>query len=164
MGLQLPGELVSVLGALGFSWPEADETKLFEMGNAWIGFGQTLSGGVGQADATAAEVWTQGSGMSVDAFKTAWTGAESPTANLGDAATAATMVGAGLFVVAGLVLALKINVIIQVTILAIQIAQAIATAVVTFGASLLEIPIFRMLTKLVLDQLLGLAIDAVLNG
>lgn len=43
MGLELPGELVSVLGVLGFSWPEADETKLFEMGNAWIGFGQTLS-------------------------------------------------------------------------------------------------------------------------
>lgn len=34
MGMELPGELRSLLGVLGYTWPEADETKLFEMGNA----------------------------------------------------------------------------------------------------------------------------------
>jgi hypothetical protein len=67
-------------------------------------------------------------------------------------------------VAAGVVLALKISVIVQLVMLAIQIAQAIATAVVTFGASLLEIPIFKMITSMILDQLLGFAMQALLNG
>jgi hypothetical protein len=74
------------------------------------------------------------------------------------------MVGAGLMVCAGIVLALKINVIVQLTMLVIEIAQAIATAVVTFGASLLEIPLFKEITQLIIDQLLNMAIDKVLGG
>lgn len=44
MGLQLPGELRSLLSMLGYSWPEADETKLMEMGGAWLRFAGTLGG------------------------------------------------------------------------------------------------------------------------
>lgn len=66
---------------------------------------------------------------------------------------------------AGIVLALKVNVIVQLTLLAIQIAQAIATAAVTFGASLLEIPIFKkIITGVIIDQLLNYATEAVLGG
>ncbi|WP_433650306.1 hypothetical protein ACQP2C_28230 [Micromonospora zamorensis] len=74
------------------------------------------------------------------------------------------MIGAGLMVCAGIVLALKINVIVQLTLLAIQIAQAVATAAVTFGASLLEIPIFKLITGALIDQLLNMATEAVLGG
>ena len=74
------------------------------------------------------------------------------------------MIGMGLFVAAGVVLILKINIIIQLIILTIQIAQATATAAVTFGASLAEIPIFKTITQLILDQLFGLAFEALLNG
>lgn len=42
MGLQLPGELTSLLDILGYTWPQADETRLFELGQAWIGFAGTI--------------------------------------------------------------------------------------------------------------------------
>lgn len=99
----------------------------------------------------------------VDRFREYWNGPDAPRSNLADGATAATMVGAGLYVCAGVLLALKVAVIAQLVALAIQIAQAIATAAVTFGASLAQIPIFRQITKTLLDMALDVAINALLN-
>ncbi|HEV7935718.1 MAG TPA: hypothetical protein VGP70_25815 [Actinomadura sp.] len=164
MGLQLPGELISLLSMLGYTWPEADETKLFEMGNAWIGFAASHSGPLGEADAHAERVWMDNRGEDIDAFRNVWGKEDSPKANLEDFTTAANVIGAGLMVCAGIVLALKINVIVQLVILAVEIAQAIATAVATFGASLAEIPIFKMITQFVIDQLIDMALQAILNG
>jgi hypothetical protein len=164
MGLQLPGELISLLSMLGYTWPEADETKLFEMGNAWIGFASSQSGPLGEADGHAQRVWMDNRGEDIDAFRNVWAKDDSAKANLEDFTTAANIIGAGMMVCAGIVLALKINVMVQLTILAIQIAQAIATAVATFGASLAEIPIFKMITQLIIDQLIGMALEAILNG
>jgi hypothetical protein len=164
MGLQLPGELVEVLGVLGFSWPEADEEKLLELGQSWMNVAGVIQSRVQDADGAAALVWQSNQAESIDAFQAAWQAGDSPSERLAMAATGAQIIGAGLMVCAGIVLALKVNVIAQVTILALEIAQAIATAVVTFGASLLEIPIFRAATKLLLDQLLNFAIESVISG
>lgn len=164
MGLQLPGELVSLLAVLGYTWPEADETKLLEMAGAWMAFPDRITGGLADADAAAQRVWTANHDSAVEAFRASWQQADSARANLEDGATAAHLIGAGLMICAGIVLALKINVIVQLVLLAIEIAQAIATAVATFGASLLEIPIFKMLTQVVIDQLIDLALNAVLGG
>lgn len=60
--------------------------------------------------------------------------------------------------------ALKIAVVVQLVMLAVQIAQAIATAVPTFGLSLLEIPIFKEITSILLDQAIDLAISQVLSA
>lgn len=164
MGMQLPGELVSLLSMLGYTWPQADETKLFEMGNAWLAFAGKHSGSLGEVDTHAQQVWTSNQAEAIDAFRSAWNGEESPKSNLEDFGTAANIIGAGLMVCAGIVLALKINVIVQLVLLAIQIAQAIATAVVTFGASLAEIPIFKEIASLIIDQLIDMALQAILNG
>ncbi|MEU8800538.1 hypothetical protein [Spirillospora sp. NPDC048819] len=164
MGMQLPGELISLLGMLGYTWPEGDETKLMEMGGTWISFGGGLQSASAGADAVAQGVWTANKGEDFEAFQKAWTDDEAASANIRDAGTDCMLVGAGLLIAGIIILVLKINVIIQLIILAIQIAQAIATAVVTFGASLLEIPIFKMITGAIIDQLLGMAVEALLNG
>ncbi|MDG4821380.1 hypothetical protein O7635_05865 [Asanoa sp. WMMD1127] len=164
MGLQLPGELVSLLGLLGYTWPEADEEKLFEMAQHWLELSGTVQTITAAAQGHGAAVLAANSGQAIMAFEGRFTGQDAPVNNLADGATAAQGVGLGLMVAATVVLALKINVIVQLVILAIQIAQAIATAAVTFGASLAQIPIFKMITSLVLDQLFGLAMDALLNG
>ncbi|MGH3390212.1 MAG: hypothetical protein ACRDOO_15195 [Actinomadura sp.] len=164
MGLQLPGELTSLLSMLGYTWPQADETKLFEMGGAWLGFAGKHAGSLGEVDTHAQQVWTDNRAEAIEAFRSEWNREDAPKRNLEDFATAANIIGAGLMVCAGIVLALKINVIVQLVLLAIQIAQAIATAVVTFGASLLEIPIFKMITGVILDQLIDMALQAILNG
>lgn len=164
MGLQLPGELISLLSMLGYTWPQADEEKLFELGNVWTSYAGTLAGAVGDADSAAQSVWQSNRGDAVAAFQQAWTEGEAPIANLRDGADGATLIGVGLMVAAGVVLALKINVIVQLTVLAIEIAQAIATAVATFGASLLEIPVFKEITGLLLNELINLALSALLDG
>jgi hypothetical protein len=164
MGLTLPGELVSLLGMLGYTWPEADETKLLEMGQAWLQFPDRLAAPVAEADQWARQVWTENRDSAIERFEATWQAEDSAKTNLDDGATAASLIGAGLMVCAGIVLALKINVIVQLTLLAIQIAQAIATAAVTFGASLLEIPVFKLITGALIDQLLNMATEAVLGG
>ncbi|MGP4022413.1 WXG100-like domain-containing protein [Actinomadura sp. 3N407] len=164
MGLQLPGELISLLSMLGYTWPEADETKLLAMGGAWLGFAGAHGGPLGEADGNAQRIMQGNRGDDIEAFRAEWTKEDSPKSNLEDLGTAATIIGAGLMVCGGIVLALKINVIIQLTILAIQIAQAIATAAVTFGASLLEIPIFKELAGIAIDLLIDMALQAIFNG
>ncbi|WP_018353314.1 hypothetical protein [Longispora albida] len=153
MSLTLPGELRSLLEILGYSWPEADEMKLFEMGQSWIAFGGTIGGIVTEAHSGAGEVWGKHQGGDITAFQKWWEGEDSPAGNLSDGAKAAILTGTGLIICGMIVLALKIMVIVQLVILAIQIAQAIATAAVTFGASLLEIPIFQQLSRTVVGNL-----------
>ncbi|MGY0232314.1 WXG100-like domain-containing protein [Longispora urticae] len=164
MGLQIPGELRSLLNVIGYSWPEADETKLFEMGKTWIGFSGTIHGVVADAHAGAGSVWAEHEGGDIEAFRDWWADGESPAKNLSNGATAAVLTGTGLIICGMIVLALKIMVIVQLVILAIQIAQAIATAFVTFGATLLEIPIFQQLCRTIVGNLVQEVLFTLIEG
>lgn len=163
-GIMLPPELAGLLNTLGFNWPLSDEGKLYDLGSQWSGFAGRLSPAAAEADGHAQQVLGQNTGEAVEAFGTFWSDGDAPKKNLEDGATAATLVGTGMYVAAGVVVALKTAVVVQLAMLAVEIAQAIATAVPTFGASLLEVPVFRETTKMLLDEARGLAIDSVLNG
>jgi hypothetical protein len=163
VGLTLPGELVSVLGMIGYDWPTSDEEKLFAMGQAWLSFAADVEQASSSVGEGARQVISMSAGPAVEAFQGWWSGEENAPATLSGASTGAVVLGAGLIVCAAIVLMLKIQVIIQLILLAIQIAQAIATAVVTFGASLLEIPLFKMITQTVVGLLQDQAINAVLS-
>ncbi|TQJ23228.1 hypothetical protein FBZ33_3494 [Micromonospora sp. A202] len=161
MGIQIPGELSGLLNELGYVWPESDEERLFELGQAWIAFGAEADAVA--ADGTAAVAALVGNeGMALEAFHGQWADPESASAVLQDLGFGARAVGAALLVCALVVLALKI-VIVQLTLLAISIAQAIATAAPTFGASLLEIPVFKKLVDIAIDFLIGQALEAILG-
>ncbi|MEV5706711.1 hypothetical protein [Actinoallomurus sp. NPDC052274] len=164
MGLQLPGELVSLLGMLGYNWPESDETRLFEMGQRWLGFNSTLTSAVGEFNSVAQRVWSDNKGDGMAAFQNRWGAEGSPAPNLDTGSLGAAAIGGGLMLTAGVVLVLKINVIVQLVQLAIEIFEAVATAIETFGASLLEIPIFKEITSLLLDQLINLALNQLMGG
>jgi len=82
---------------------------------------------------------------------------------LAEGITAAQAIGATLIVCAAAVLALKINVIVQLTILAVEILEAVLTAPETFGASLLEIPVFKKLTDMAINFLISQALEVVLG-
>jgi hypothetical protein len=164
VGLSIPGELSSLLSMLGYNWPQGDESKLKDMGSAWQDFGNKLPQLVQQADQYASKVWGQNEGSGIDAFKQLWSGSEAPTKNLESGGKASGMIGVGMMVISGVVLALKIQTIVQLTTLAIEIAQAIASAVVTFGASLAEIPIFKQITSMLIQKLIDMALNAVLGG
>lgn len=163
-GMMLPPELSGLLTTLGFNWPLSDEGKLYDLGGQWSEFAGRLSPAAAEADGHAQQVLGQNHGDAVDAFGRFWSDGEAPKQNLEDGATACTLMGTGMYVAAGVVVALKTAVVVQLGMLAVEIAQAMATAVATFGASLLEIPVFREITKKLLDAALNLAINSVLNG
>jgi hypothetical protein len=164
MAITLPGELVSILHMLGYDWPTSDEEKLYALGQAWMGFSGQMQTATQSANQAAQPIWEANQGTAIEAFRNWWSNEESAPQVLGRASGGAQVVGIGLMICAGIVLALKISVITQLAILAFQIAQAIATAVVTFGASLAEIPIFKIITSKILDLLIDQAIAAVLGG
>lgn len=164
MGLQLPGELISLLGMLGYTWPEADETKLFELGSTWSSFAGRLNDIADSANAAAHRVLSENTGKEFEAFRADWSGEESAVQNLQTAARSCLATGIGLFVAAGIVLALKINVIVQLVLLAIQIAQAIAAAPATFGASLGWVPIAKQIAGFIIEMLIDQAIGALLGS
>lgn len=163
VGLQLPSELVEVLGWIGMTWPEADEEQLFQLGQTWLELAGTVQQAVQHGNAAAAQVWSDNTGAEIEAFHEYWSG-QGPSGALQLAHTAAMILGGGLIVYAAVVLALKVNFIAQLVILAVEVAQAIATAGPTFGASLLEVPIFQQITRAILENLLWRAIGEILGG
>ncbi|HEX6467596.1 MAG TPA: hypothetical protein VF069_00765 [Streptosporangiaceae bacterium] len=164
MGMTLPGELERLLNDLGFNWPEIDEQRLFELGGAWTAYGAQLQQISAEAERAAQEVWSGNSGSAVDAFKARWDHEKSPAQILKKGATAGHVLGAILMVCAAIVLALKINVIVQLTILLMEIIEAIATAPETFGASLAEIPVFKEIQQMIINGIINEAVNAILGA
>jgi hypothetical protein len=164
MGLQLPGELATFLNIIGYDWPQADEERLFEACQTFLGFGGTLQSITADATKAASAVWDGNVGNDISAFAAHWHDEDGPARILDSSSTASTLIGAGMAVCAAIVLALKVQVIVQLVTLAIQIAQAIASAVVTFGASLAEIPIFQQITRILVGKLIDQVIGRLLNA
>jgi hypothetical protein len=163
MGLDLPGPLETLLNDLGFTWPEVDEADLFSLGSTWMSFGSTVSSVQQAAQTAAQQVSTVNQGDAIDAFKKKWDGKNAPAAVLGDAATGVELGGAALLLCGGVVLALKINTIVNLVILACEIAEALATAVPTFGASLAEIPVFQEITNRIIQAIINEAVNAIMG-
>jgi hypothetical protein len=164
MGMTLPGELERLLNDLGFNWPEIDEQRLFELGRSWTSYGTQLQQISADAERAAQEVWSGNSGAAIDAFKARWDHEKSPAQILKKGATAGHVLGAILMVCAAIVLALKINVIVQLTILLMEIIEAIATAPETFGASLAEIPVFKEIQQMIINGIINEAVNAILGA
>jgi hypothetical protein len=162
--LELPSELTGLLSMLGYDWPESDEESIFNLAGEWTGMADQITGKIENLEAAARTLVENNVGQEIDAFRDEWEDAESAVRNLADATDPSNIINIGLTIAAGVILALKVQVIIQLVMLAFQIAQAIATAVVTFGASLAQIPIFKIISGIIIDQLIGMAIEMVLNG
>jgi hypothetical protein len=163
MGLMLPSSLVPLLQDLGYMWPEADETQVFQMGQSWTGFPARIGPHVADAHSAAQQVWSANQGDAIDTFQQAWSHPQAPHSNLQDGATGATGIGIGLMACSAIVLALKINVIVQLVTLAIELVEAIATAPVTAGASLLEVPVFKEITGMLINLVISLAMNAIMG-
>jgi hypothetical protein len=163
MGLLIPAELAGLLDDLGYAWPEVDEAQLFDLGRQWMSLAATMDGIRRDADSIAEGVTAANSGGAVDAFTARWQARDSASAVLRDGVRAACLVGTGLFICAGVVLALKINMIVQLTVLLIEITAAIAAAAETLGASLLELPAARKRTDIAINLIVNAALEAILG-
>jgi hypothetical protein len=158
--ITLPHELTEPLGWIGLVWPEADEDKLYADGQTWLNYGSRLRGHAEQANTAARAVWTDNYGDSIEAFEQWWNG-EGPGRHLDQAATAVELIGAGLIAMAGVTIVLKTAFIAQLTALAFEVGQAIATAFVTAGATLAEIPVWIALTRTACRLLIHKALEMI---
>jgi hypothetical protein len=163
MGLTLDPTLERLLNDLGFTWPEVDEMELFSLGSTWTQFGGQLGSVTQSGEQTIQQLTSTNKGDAMDAFMKTWQDDKSPSKVLSDATTGVQVGGAAILFCAGLVLALKINTIINLIILAVEIAEAIATAVPTFGASLAEIPIFKEICQRIIGAIVNEVIMAIMG-
>ncbi|GIF12968.1 hypothetical protein [Actinoplanes teichomyceticus] len=147
MTITLPAELAEPLSWIGLEWPEADEDRLQADGQVWIDHATRLRAHAERSTATARRVWLDNEGATVEAFERWWNGADGPGRHLQEAATAAELVGGALIAMAGVTIGLKAALIAQLTALAVEVGQAIATATVTAGATLAEIPVWIALAR-----------------
>lgn len=162
-GLDLPSGLITFLNDLGYVWPDADEVRLVQVGQAWVDLQAALAPHLQAANAAAASVWTANSGADIDAFQLAWAADGAAADTLTKDMSGVVIVGALVIACAAIVLALKVWVIAQLVLLAIAVVQAIATAPITFGASLLEIPVFKEIADRIINALIGKAMAALLG-
>jgi hypothetical protein len=161
--LMLPDGLANFLNELGFMWPKSDEVRMAELGSAWLDFGSQARGLHQATEHPVQSVMAQNKGLDIDAFRAAWQDRDRGAEVLRDGSQGAMLVGPGLFLAAAVVLALKIAVIVQLTLLAIQIASAIASAAATFGASLAWIPVAKKLASLAINYAISQAVTAILG-
>lgn len=163
-GLTLPGGLATLLNDIGYVWPNVDEVGLTGMGQSWMRYSADAKQPPQDAHGHATGVWSGNSGKAIDAFEQSWNHPQAPHKNLLDASTGSLGIGVGLTVCSAIVIALKINVIVQLVELAVEIASAIAEAAISFGASLLEIPVFKEITGMLVNLCINLSLNAIMGG
>jgi hypothetical protein len=162
MAIELPSMLANVLEGLGYHWTNTDEGRLSAMSDSWANFSGRPQTHAATANAHAQRVFSSNQGEGIDAMGKVWSQNDAPHRNLVSGGSGAALIGAGLLICAGVVVVLKANVIVQLVQLLIEITTAIIEAFETFGASLLEIPVFKELTQKALGLIQNTAINAVM--
>lgn len=164
MGVVLPGEVSYLLNMLGFTWPNTDEGEVFEKGGGWQQFAGEASTDRQAAQSGVDAVTAANQGPAMDAFRTAVSEGEDPVQSVvQQLAQGSAVVGASMYVMAGVIIALKIAVVVQLVVLAVQIASAIAAAAPTFGGSLTLIPLFKIAAKLAIELAINLAMEQLMG-
>ncbi len=164
MAVMLPAELSKFLNMVGFEWPEGNEDKVFDWGQAWMDYSTQVGDAHGTAQAARDHVVSVNTGPAVEAFQASFNGSESVEDVGTNLAQAGTICGGCLFVVGAAIIALKIVFVINLVTFAIQFAAAIAAAVPTFGASMSWIPIARLIAQKAIEYGINLGIEKLLGG
>ncbi|MGW5361224.1 WXG100-like domain-containing protein [Actinopolymorpha pittospori] len=161
--MELPSWLTEPLSWIGLEWPQADEVKLFEAGQAWIAFGMRLQPVSADASAAAARVVAMNEGRPAEAFYEWWQSEDGPARRLDEDVAAVLIIGAALILFAALTVAMKLLFAVQLAVLAMQVAAAVAAAFATFGASSATIPGFVAATRAACTRLVRRFVDDVLK-
>lgn len=164
MAVMLPGEVSYLLNMLGFEWPEGNEDRVFDFAGDWMSFAGAIGQETSVADQAGGHVLEHNSGPAMDAFRASLDRPEGPLEVAGKLAQASNVVGGCLLFMGGLIIALKIAFVVNLVALAIQIAQAVAAAAVTFGASLAWIPIAREICRRLIEFAINLMVEKLMAG
>jgi len=166
VSIELPNELVWVMGMLGLSWPQIDEDTLRSYASELRSFASSVSDTHGQADARINALSADSSGPSYEALIERWAQASSDHVHvlLDMCETCAV----ALEVAADGVIAAKVGIIAALGVMAAEFVADQAAAIFTFGlAEVAEagiVEVTRLAVKALLDQIEQEAIGAVLQA
>lgn len=165
MGIVLPGEVSYLLEMLGFMWPNTDEEQTFAKGRDWQDFATKGAATTTDAGSGIQQVLSANEGEAMRAFRESAEGGEDPVQSVAQSMTAGSAgVGGAMYVMSGIIVALKITTVIQLVVLAAQIASAIAAAIPSAGTSMTLIPLFKIAARLAIEVAMNLAITALMGG
>ena len=161
MGLQLPPELIEALSWVGCTWPEADETKLFDCGEYWGAFAERAAEHAEAATTAVLAMLAENQSPGLDAFRVYWEKLSGEDGYLVDCGIVAGAVSIVFYAAGGLVLTLKVLVIVQLIAFAVILAAAIAAAFFTLGASLAAAAAYAVTVNRTITTLVNTTIIAI---
>lgn len=133
LGMMLPDGLVWILDKLGFEWPDLDEDEIRRGAELLRQYGIDLGDVIDAVDQRMnLDIVGASQSQGVLAFADAWN--QNRSQNLQKIVDAMDPAATGVDLAADAVLALKVKVIVDVTLTAAQVATALASSLVTFGA------------------------------
>jgi hypothetical protein len=132
MSVMLPANLVFVLNLVGFNWPAADEDKLKESAGHWREYASELHYVIADSNRILDQIRAENHGESIDALEQHWLQFGE---HLREAHQAAGVVAEVLDGFALVVEGLKAAVLVQLGILAAELAATTGAALLTFGAA-----------------------------
>jgi hypothetical protein len=150
MSVMLPGDLVFVLNLIGFNWPTADEDKLRQSAQHWREYASELEHVTADTSRILDQVVADNSGESIDALEQHWRDFAEHLRRGHDAAeTVAEVLDDFALVVEGL----KVAVLVQLGILAGELAATTGAAFLTFGVAEAAAPEEIGITQLIMRGL-----------
>ncbi|MFI2240958.1 toxin glutamine deamidase domain-containing protein [Streptomyces chrestomyceticus] len=150
----LPNALEWVLEMCGFEWPTGDEDKMMECANTWRQFAADVQSLQVRGVSAAGNVLAENAGDSIEGFNKTWEKFGGGSGYFDDARQGAELIAICLDAAAMLIIGLKVAVIAQLVILAVEIIAAQAAAPFTLGLSELGALGAAAATRMILRKLL----------
>jgi hypothetical protein len=158
MSVMLPGDLAFVLNLIGFNWPQADEDKLRQSAQHWREYASELERVIADTSRVLVQVRADNSAESIDALEQHWLDFGQHLHHAHDAAgTVAEVLDEFALVVDGL----KLKVVVQLGLLAGELAATTGAAFLTFGVAEAAAPEEIIATQGFMRWVTGVAIQKV---
>lgn len=162
MGMMLPNELIWIMDKLGFEWPDLDEDEIHRGANLLRGYVSDLEAMITRADNRVNNDFLQATkGKTSLAFADGWN--QNRSQNLQQLLDHADPVAGGIDIFGDAVLALKVKVIAEVTVTAVQVTAALASSVITLGAGAAAAAALIIARKKVMDILMDMAVEELMS-
>ncbi|MEU3493074.1 WXG100 family type VII secretion target [Kitasatospora cineracea] len=131
MAIELPGEVVELLSFFGINWPAVNEDKVREFAAHVREFAQNVESSHQESTATVQRLGEAYEGASYEALLAKW--ASVSDQHLNELVQACHVVADALDVAAGVIVAMKVETITELVVLAAALVADQAAAVATFG-------------------------------
>ncbi|GAA4075102.1 nucleic acid/nucleotide deaminase domain-containing protein [Streptomyces shaanxiensis] len=161
MGVTLPSYLDEALDLIGVSWPNVDEDDYRDMATAMREFADDIDDGAGEAHKAMTDLLGGNEGLAVQALEKHW--GKVKDTHLANLAEAGRLAATALDGVATVIEGAKLAAIVQLGILAAEVAAAIAASPVTLGLSTLGGLAATQATRIAVKRILKEACEQILE-